>query len=164
MKKKILRIGTVALLAMASSAWAADIFGNWIARIPDALSTSEAFLPPLGETVFYFRADGTRLTGTVSDSHGKTAISEGKINDDEISFVVTRSLGKKEIRLLYRGKVSLNEIHFTRETRDGTGQQFEFVARREFQRNQDIPLRSINAPETVTPPKRVVPEEPPPHK
>jgi hypothetical protein len=157
MKKKILQIGTAALLVMAAPVWAADIFGNWIAREHDGINWF------LGETVFYFRLDGTRLTGTITDRHGETAISEGRIDGDEISFVVTRGVGENAIKLMYSGKVYLNEIKFKREIQGADGQPLEFVAKREFQRNQDIPLRQKITP--VSPPPRiVVPEEPLPRK
>ena len=142
MKNKILLIGAVVLLTLLTSVWGADIIGDWIAQVPSRQGTVE--------TVFTFRGHGTELTGTVSDPQGETAISEGKINGDEISFVVVSSLGGNEVKLVYKGKVSLNEIKFTREEQGGMGQPQEFIAKREFQRNGDVPGRTIWAP--VEPP------------
>ena len=48
------------------------------------------------ETIFSFKVNGTELTGTVTNAQGKTVIREGKINGDEISFVVIRSVGGNE--------------------------------------------------------------------
>ena len=149
MKNKILSIGPVVLLALSTSAWAADIFGNWIAQVlayeqADASAGSYPWL--LGETVFSFKVDGTKLTGIVTDPQGETAISEGKIDGDEISFVVIHSFSGIERKLVYRGKVALNEIQFKREVQGGTGQPQEFIAKREFPRHGDVPARSIVVP------------------
>lgn len=132
MKNKIVSIGAVVLLALLASVWAADIRGKWFVQMLGRQGKTE--------TTFNFRVDGTKLTGTVTDPQGETAISDGKINGDEISFVVIRSFGGKEMKLVYKGKVALNEIKFTREVQSGMGQPQEFVAKREFQRNGDVPL------------------------
>ena len=44
------------------------------------------------------------------------------------------------MRLVYKGIVAGDEIKFTQEIQ-GEGPPQEFVAKREFQRNGDIPLR-----------------------
>jgi hypothetical protein len=107
----------------------------------------------LGETIFSFKVDGTKSTGTVSNPQGETAISDGKMDGDEISFVVViRSFGGNERKLIYKGKVGLNEIKFTREVEGGMRQPQEFIARREFQRNGDLPVQKIRTP--VEPPPK----------
>jgi hypothetical protein len=131
MKNKILLVMAVVLLPLLASVWAADIVGKWFAQVPGRQRTVQ--------TVFTFRVDGTTLLGTVSNPQGETAISQGKINGDEISFVVIRSLGGNEMKLVYKGKVARDEIKFTRQLQGG-GQPQEFVAKREFQRNGDVPL------------------------
>jgi hypothetical protein len=70
MKKKILLIGAIVFVALPTSVWATDIVGNWIVREPS---------PELAETVFSFKVDGSKLTGTVSNPEGETAISEGSV-------------------------------------------------------------------------------------
>jgi len=147
MKNKILWIGAVVLLALLTSIWASDIFGKWIAQVPSREGTVE--------TVFSFRANRTKLTGTVANPQGETAISEGKINGNEISFIVIRSFGENEMRLVYKGKVDLNEIKFMRETQGGMGQPQEFIAKREFQRNNGfVPVPAL-VPIQPPPPKPV---------
>ena len=154
MKNKILLIGAVVLLAPTMSARAADIFGNWIARVPGTLGSVETVSGlrtdgkkltgwPLHfvEITFYFRAEGKKLTGTVATPQGKTAISEGRIDGDDISFVVMGGFIGNETKLLYRGTVVGDEIKFTREVQGGMEQPQRFTARREFQRNQDVPLQ-----------------------
>jgi hypothetical protein len=82
------------------------------------------------------------LTGTVANSQGETAISEGKINGDDISFVVIRSVDGNEMKFVYKGRVSEDEIKFMCEIHGGMreGQSQEFIAKREFQRNGDVPI------------------------
>ena len=132
MTNKTLSIGAVVLLPLLASVWAADIIGKWFAQVPGRQGTVQ--------TVFTFRVDGTALLGTVSNPQGETAISQGRINGDEISFVVIRNPGGNETKLVYRGKVAGDQIKFTREVQGG-GQPQEFIAKREFQRNGDVPLQ-----------------------
>jgi hypothetical protein len=152
MKSKILSIGAVVLLALLTSVWAADIFGNWIARVPSSQGTlheslrtqsnlTKALFGAIVETVFSFKVNGTKLTGKISDSQGETAISEGEIEGDQISFAVIRSDGANEIKRVYKGQVSLNEIRFTLEVQGLDVQPLEFIAKREFPRDGDVPLQ-----------------------
>ena len=157
MKNKILSVGAVVLMALLASVWGADILGKWIAKEPGRQGTGETafslYRQAMGETVFSFKVDGTKFIGTVSDPQGETAISEGTIIGDEISFIVIRSLDGKKVKLVYKGEVALNEIKFTREVQGGMGQPQEFIAKREFQRHGDIPVQ-----------KRIMPVEPPQDK
>jgi hypothetical protein len=139
MRNKISSIGAVVLVSVLT-AWAADIPGRWIAKTPGQQG--------IVETVFDFKVNGTKLTGTVSGPLGEAAISEGEIKGDNISFVVVVNSSGKEVKQEYSGKVSLNEISFTREV---LGQREEFIAKREFQRHNDyLPLPRV-AP--VPPPR-----------
>ncbi len=141
------------MLVLILPVYAADIFGRWIARVPDtqALGPLETFAGMLGETVFDFKVDGTKLAGTVTYPRGKAAISEGKIDGDEISFVVKRDIEGKEIKIIYKGNAGLNEISFTSEVQGESGKRQEFTAKREFRRHNDLPLQRTIAP--VPPPK-----------
>jgi hypothetical protein len=143
MKSKILSIGTVVPLALLTSLWAADIFGNWIVKVTGRW--------PPGETIFSFKEDGKKLTGKVADFQGEATISEGKINGDSISFAVVRSIGGKEKKLRYEGKVALNQIKFTCEVEGEAGRPQEFIAEREFLRHNDYIPRPIVEP--VQPPR-----------
>jgi hypothetical protein len=163
MKRKILFLGAAFLLILFAQGREADIIGNWIAKIPasqGAVNTAFTFeaareyvemITARGETVFSFKVNGKRLEGTVSDPQGKTAISEGEINGDDISFVVSGNANGNGITLAYRGKIGLNEIKFTREPKDGTGRPQEFIATREFLRHNDYIPRPVSIP--VQPPR-----------
>ncbi|MEJ2245593.1 MAG: hypothetical protein P8Y80_05840 [Acidobacteriota bacterium] len=161
MKKRIFSIGTVILLVRLTSVWAADIDGSWIAQTPRGVENPETIeTVETVETVFSFKANGTRLTGKVTNPQGETVISDGKINGDEISFVIIRSFVGKEILLMCKGTVALNEIKFTCKERSGMGQPQEFIAKREFQRHGDVPLLPTTAPTRQTPPTTITIEPP----
>ena len=128
MKNKILSIGTIFLLIPSTSLWAVSLSGNWIAQIPNEQE--------IVETIFSFKEDGEELTGKVTDPEGETAIIDGKVDEDEISFVVKRSIEGKQITQRYKGKVGGrvygDEIEFMLEEQDGDRKTLEFVAKREF--------------------------------
>ncbi len=111
MKTRTLLLGTIVLLALIGSAGAADVTGKWVAQIEGRQGTQE--------NTFIFAVDGTKLTGTMSSARGENEITEGKVEGDEISFVIVRTFGENEMKLLYKGKVSGDEITFTREFQGG---------------------------------------------
>ena len=109
MKRLLLLLAVVALSALA-----ADITGTW-------KGTAEG---PNGsiERTFVFKVDGNKLTGeTTSQMMGKSAITDGKIDGDNISFSITAKFQDNEVKLSYKGKVSGNEIHLTSEMAGGGG-------------------------------------------
>jgi hypothetical protein len=112
-KNANLWVAAVLLILLAGFAGAADVTGKWVAQMQGRQGTTE--------TVFNFTVDGTKLSGTMSNPMGETAISDGKINGDEISFVVVRSIGGNEMKTLWKGKISGDEIKFTREMQGGPG-------------------------------------------
>jgi hypothetical protein len=108
MKKQLLLGCVILVLALAATAVAADVSGKWVAERQGQNGQTMT-------TTFTLKADGTTLTGTVSGRMGDTEISEGKINGDEISFVVVTKMGEMEMKRLYKGKVAVDEIKFTME-------------------------------------------------
>jgi hypothetical protein len=110
------------LFVFVFTAAAADVSGTWKAAIET----------PNGpfETTFSFKADGDKLTGTTSNRFQQDApISEGKIDGDQISFVVVSTFQGNEVRVSYKGKVAGDEIKLTFEIagRDGA---LEMTAKR----------------------------------
>lgn len=100
----------VGLLAL--SAFAADVSGKWKAEFPGRdgeMMTSNLTL----------KADGEKLTGTISGRMGESQISEGKISGDEISFVVVREMQGQEMKIQYKGKVADDEIKMSVVFREG---------------------------------------------
>ncbi len=91
-------VGLVATIALA-----ADINGKWKSEAPGRDGSPMV-------TTYTFKVDGDKLTGTVTGRMGETAISEGKVSGDEISFVVVRNMGGEDRKIQYKGKVSGDEI------------------------------------------------------
>jgi hypothetical protein len=101
---------------------AADVTGKWTAQVPGREGQTR-------EQTFTLKADGASLTGTVSGGQGgDTAIADGKISGDNISFTVTREMGGNTMKFTYTGTISGDEIKFKRE--GGQGQPREFTAKR----------------------------------
>jgi hypothetical protein len=100
-RKLFWALALVGLLAL--SAFAADVSGKWKAEMqtPDGQTRT---------TNMTLKADGETLTGTISGRGGDTAISEGKIIGDDISFVVVRDMQGQQMKIQYKGKVAGDEI------------------------------------------------------
>ena len=95
--------------ALAAAALAADVTGKWTTQVPGRDGT------PREQTIM-LKADGDKLTGSVSGRQSDTPIQDGKISGDDLSFVVVRSFGGNEVRQVYKGKVVGSEIKFTIQT------------------------------------------------
>jgi hypothetical protein len=113
MKRRLIMIGLTVLSGLLATAWAADVAGKWVAEIPGRQGMSEV--------TFDFQVNGTELTGTMTNPMGNNEITEGKINGDDISFIVPISFGGNEMKILYKGKVAGDEIKFTQEMQGGSG-------------------------------------------
>jgi len=81
----------------------ADLTGRWLGstQTPDGQKR---------ETVIALKTEGDRLSGYMSSPQGDTAISEGKVNGDEISFVIVREMGGQERKIQYTGKLSADGL------------------------------------------------------
>ena len=103
---------------VVATAQGADITGTWI------LELGGQGAPTVNQT-FELKADGASLTGTMHFGMGKpNPISEGKIDGDNISFVVAiTNFSGKDIKLKYKGKVTGDEMELAREM-EGRGGGF----------------------------------------
>ena len=115
-------IVTVALfLCVSFGALAADVTGKWTAQVPSRQGGTR-------EQTFNFKADGDKLTGTISGRQGDITIMDGKISGDTISFTAKVQYGDNSVEQKYTGTVSGDEIKFKRE--GGQGPAREFTAKR----------------------------------
>ncbi len=107
----------VLMAVFAITASAADITGNWKA-------TADMGNGPM-ERTFTFKQDGAKLTGeTESQMMGKSAITDGKVEGDSVTFTITLNFGDQPMKLNYKGKiVSAENIKFTVESPMGGGGQ-----------------------------------------
>jgi hypothetical protein len=111
------------LVGVGVVAQAADVTGKWTAQVPGREGQTN-------EQTFNLKADGEKLTGTVSGRQGDTEISDGKVKGDEVSFNVKMSFQGNEMKMVYKGKLSGDELKLTR-TREGSDRPpAEFTAKR----------------------------------
>lgn len=110
------------LLCVSFLALAAGIDGKWTAQVPGRQGQAR-------ETTFTFKAEGEKLTGTMSGRQGDIQIADGVIKGNEISFTVTQTMGDNQVKRTYTGTLAGDEIKMKR---DGgqQGQPVEFVAKR----------------------------------
>jgi enterochelin esterase-like enzyme len=106
---------TLLTLAMASlSALAADLTGTWKAEFKTQRG--------LQKYTFTLKQDGTSVTGKANvereDEKREAALKEGKVEGDTVTFVELLKIQDNEIKITYTGKVSGNEIKFTRKVGD----------------------------------------------
>jgi hypothetical protein len=109
MTKTLLFVATILLVA-CFSLLAADVTGKWVAEMPGRDGG------PPRQTTFMLKADGAKLTGTVTGGgRGGAAptpaeISEGKIDGDKVSFTVKRETPNGPMEIKYAGTVSGDEL------------------------------------------------------
>lgn len=111
---------TALALAFLGPAYAADATGKWAAEFDTAIGVQKY--------TYDLKTDGPKLTGKAIGQFGETEIQEGKVNGDEISFVEMLKVEGQDLRIEYTGKVSADEIKFTRKVGDFATE--EFVAKR----------------------------------
>jgi hypothetical protein len=101
-----------ALLCFTLVAFAADVTGKWTAEAPGRNGTPQV-------TTFEFKAAGAKLDGTVTTVRQgapvSSAITDGKVDGDTITFATTMTMGGNEVKLTYTGKVKGETIEITRE-------------------------------------------------
>jgi len=116
MKYRMCMIGSVILLTLVMSAWAADVAGKWVAQAPGGQQGGTS------EITLVFKVDGTSLTGTLDNSQapGEIEIKDGTVQGDDVSFHVLRILfGENESKIVWKGTVSGDEIKFMRSIEGG---------------------------------------------
>ncbi len=106
---------TILTLAVASlSAFAADVTGTWKAEFETQRG--------LQKYTFTLKQDGTSVTGKASvEREGEkreAELKEGKVDGDTVTFIEPLKIQDNEINVTYAGKISGNEIKFTRKVGD----------------------------------------------
>jgi len=130
MTKKLLFVFTI-LLVVAFVAMAADVTGKWVYEQAGRGGGNPT------QVTLNLKANGSTLTGSmVRPGRGgdpmESAISEGKIDGDNIAFKVTMQMGGNSMTTEYTGAISGNELKLkiTRPGRDGAPQVTEATAKR----------------------------------
>jgi hypothetical protein len=100
--------------------YAADITGKWTAEFDSQVG--------LQKYVFEFKVAGTSLTGVaisnIAGVEAKTALKDGKVNGDEVTFVEPLSYQGMDLAISYKGKISGDQISFSRDVAGQGGEQF----------------------------------------
>ena len=105
------------------SLWAADVTGKWTAETQGRDGSKR-------EVTMNFKADGSKLTGTVGGAMGETEITDGKIDGNNLSFSMVREFNGNQMKLNYAGMVEGDTINFKVSRDGGGGPQREFTAKR----------------------------------
>ena len=103
--KRISICGALLSLISIAPGWCADIAGQW----QTVVGRGAAGL----EVDFTFVAQNSRLTGTMTDSHGESVRTDGHIQGDKLSFAILYDLDGHELRVNYQGKVQGDEVNLT---------------------------------------------------
>ena len=106
---------TLFALAVATfSAFAADITGTWKAEFDTQRG--------LQKYTFTLKQDGASITGKANVERDgvkrEAELKEGKVDGDTVTFVEPLKIQDNEINITYTGKISGNEIKFTRKVGD----------------------------------------------
>ena len=94
------------LFAFSLAVLAAGIDGKWTGQVQGPQGSMDI--------TFVFKADGEKLTGTLTNQMGEVAIQEGTIKGDAVSFKVVREFNGNKFTLKYTGKLAGDELKLTR--------------------------------------------------
>jgi hypothetical protein len=102
----------VGMIALTAFAFAADVTGTWTAGF-DTQVGAQAY-------TYTFKQEGTKLTGKAKSAFAQTEteITEGSVTGDDITFVENLNYQGMMLKITYKGKISGNEIKFTRNMAD----------------------------------------------
>ncbi len=113
-------LAAVLALSTIGAAMAAEVAGQWTAAIDTQVGVQNY--------TYDFKLDSGKLTGKAKSQFGETEITEGSVKGDEIAFVENLDFQGTALRIEYKGKISGDEIKFTRQV--GEVATEEFVAKR----------------------------------
>jgi hypothetical protein len=96
------------MAAVAAVAFAADVTGTWTATFDTQVGAQKY--------TYTLKVAGNKLTGKAkSELAGvETEIVEGTVNGDDISFVENLNFQDMPLRIVYKGKVSGDDLKLTR--------------------------------------------------
>ncbi len=120
---RVLLLVSVVILCLVPAS-AADISGKWTTAIQTGIGVMNY--------TFDFKVEGAKLTGkavmSMDGGSSESAITEGSVKGDQISFVETLKVQGQELRVEYKGTISGDEIHGSRQV--GSYGDEEFIAKR----------------------------------
>ncbi|HET9216238.1 MAG TPA: hypothetical protein VFR18_04625 [Terriglobia bacterium] len=110
------------LFVCSIAVFAADFNGTWTAAIDTQVGVQNY--------TFTFKVEGEKLTGKAKSAfaNAETEITEGVVKGDDISFVENLVYEGMPLKIIYKGKISGDEIKFTRNVAEIADEPF--VAKR----------------------------------
>ena len=108
------------LLLVVGPAFTAEVTGTWTAAIDTQIGVQNY--------TYTFTVQDGKLTGTAKSQFGETKITEGTLKGDEIAFVENLDFQGQPLRIVYKGKISGDEIKFNRQVGEVASE--DFVAKR----------------------------------
>jgi len=126
----------------ADKATTTGVTGTWKAEFETQIGVQKY--------TFVLKQDGAKLTGKANaDINGEkheTELKEGKVEGDSVTFVEPLHFQDNDLRIVYSGKVSGNEIKLTRQV--GEFAKEELVAKRE---GAAVPAQPATTPPNAGP-------------
>jgi hypothetical protein len=107
---KLLVLVLLTLIVVSNAALAADITGTWSASFETQVGVQNY--------TYTFKVEGNKLTGRLKSQFSDGEIQEGTINGDDISFVENLTYEGMQLRIVYKGKISGDEIKLSRNVAD----------------------------------------------
>jgi hypothetical protein len=98
------------VFAFVAGALAADITGTWKASFDTQIGVQNY--------TYTFKVEGSKLTGHAKSEYADVDIQEGTIKGDDITFVESFDFQGMPIRIVYKGKISGDEIKLSRNVAD----------------------------------------------
>src|SRR5262245_14593094 len=110
------------ITALCIPASAADFSGTWTASIETQIGVQNY--------TFIFKVEGEKVIGKANSqfANAQTDITEGVVKGDDISFVENLVYEGMPLRITYKGKISGDEIKFSRNVAEIADEPF--VAKR----------------------------------
>ncbi|MBS1807814.1 MAG: hypothetical protein JST84_06465 [Acidobacteria bacterium] len=104
--KKVSLIAACLLTFCATVVFAASIDGKWTGQVQGPQGAMDLTV--------VLKAEGEKLTGTMTNQMGETAIKDGSIKGDDVAFKVDREFNGMKFTVVYKGKLAGDELKLTR--------------------------------------------------
>ena len=102
---------SVLLILAAALACAADVNGTWTASFDTQVGQQNY--------TYTFKVANGKLTGAAKSNLGEGTITDGSVNGDDITFTENLNYQGMPLMIVYKGKISGDEIKFTRTVAEG---------------------------------------------
>src|SRR5688572_21651465 len=118
MTVRSLMFSTLLITTFCVAAPAADFSGTWTAAIDTQVGVQNY--------TFTFKVEGEKLTGKAKSAFAMTDtdITEGVVKGDDITFVENLIYEGMPLKIVYKGKISGDEIKFSRNMADIADEPF----------------------------------------